>query len=405
MSIFRFSKVNRAVYTFGDALRQQGPRVFTTLVKPGGSSCNLACSYCYYLDKAKLYGNKEPVMDDALLESYIRQYIEACQTDTVTFCWHGGEPLLLGVGYYKRAVNFQQRYAGSKRIENTLQTNGLLLNEAWCDFFAEHDFLLGLSIDGPSAIHDAYRLHRNKRGSLDKVLAAADLMHRRQVKFNTLSVVSRLSEERGGEVYRFLRDSVGSRFMQFLPAVDWLEDGSPAPWTLSPDGFGKFLCAVFDEWVRHDISYCYVQLFESVLALYCGLPSGVCTLSETCGEGLAVEHNGDVYPCDHFVSPEHLLGNLKETSLAQLFDTKERLAFALAKRNGLSAECYACTYYPICHGGCPGHRREGKNCLCPGMKSFFRHAAPAMLQMKALLSANRSPAELMREENLLSGHF
>ncbi len=385
------------LFTVGDAVKRLGPRMFTTLVKPGGSACNLNCRYCYYLEKAGLYGGKEPIMSQELLEMYIRQYIEACESEVVEFCWHGGEPLMLGLDYFRKALRFQAKYASGKRIHNSLQTNGTLIDDTWCNFFADNDFLVGLSIDGPQDIHDANRVNKGGRPTFRKVFSSTELMRRKHVEFNTLSVVSSLSEGRGAEIYRFLRDSCGSRFMQFLPAEDWLEDGSRAPWSVGSEAYGQFLCDIFDEWVRRDIGRCYVQIFDVTLSLLCGLPSGICTMAETCGEGLAVEHNGDVYPCDHFVTPEHLLGNIRETPLAELFDGAQRLKFALFKRNGLDPACLDCEFFTLCHGGCPGHRENGKNALCAGLKMFFRHSMPAMKRMKELLLQNRAPAEIMRE--------
>lgn len=392
---------NKELFTLSDATRRIGPRSFTTLIKPGGSACNLACKYCYYLEKAELYGGRQPIMDPELLELYIKQYIEAVEHDVVEFCWHGGEPLMLGLDYFKRALKLQRKHSRGKTIHNSLQTNGTLLDENWCRFFSDNGFLVGLSIDGPKDIHDAHRVNRGGRPTFDRVVAGVNLMNRLHVEYNTLSVVSRLSEGRGAEIYRFLRDELGSRFMQLLPAVDWLPSGELAPWSVSSEGFGQILCDVFDEWVRHDVGRSYVQIFDVTLSQLCGLPSGICTMGETCGEGLAVEHNGDVYPCDHFVWPEYRLGNIRETSLAELFDSEKRLKFALFKRNDLPPECLKCGYYHLCHGGCPGHRtaeaRGGKNALCKGLRMFFEHSAPAMNRMRELLLANRAPAEIMNE--------
>lgn len=438
--------MKKELFTIEDARKRVGPRAFTTLVKPSGSACNLACRYCYYLDKAKLYGGNEPVMSKELLETYIMQFIQANDTPSVEFCWHGGEPLLLGVDFYKRAIKLQQKYAGGKEIHNSLQTNGTLVTEDWCRFFSDNNFLIGLSIDGPEDIHNAHRVNKGGRPTFNKVFSVAAMMSRMHVDFNTLSVVSHLSEGRGAEIYRFLRDDIGSSFMQFLPAVDWIDEGGtdgskpegtstgaagsgscdnsgkaggnppdeadsgrkgnyvgwqasgiPAPWSVSGEGYGQFLCDIFDEWVRHDVGRRYVQIFDVTLAQWCGMPSGICTLGETCGEGLAVEHNGDVYPCDHFVSPEFKLGNITETSLGDLFDSEKRLKFALFKRNGLPSDCLKCKYFPYCHGGCPGHRAENRNALCSGLKMFFGHVAPAMDRMRDLLAADRAPADIMKE--------
>lgn len=388
----------REIFTLSDAQKRVGPRAFISLVKPAGSACNLGCRYCYYFGVANQYGGKEPMMSAELLELYIKQYIEANEVDRVDFYWHGGEPLLFGLDWFKKALKLERKYAGGKEITNSLQTNGTLINEDWCRFFADNGFLVGLSLDGPKDIHDAYRLNKGGRPTFDKVRSSAAMMRRMHVDFNTLSVVNNLSEGRGLEVYRFFRDEVGSDFMQFLPAVDWLPDGSLAPWSVSGEGYGKFLCEVFDEWVTHDVGSTYVQIFDATLANFCGVPPGICTLCETCGDGLCVEHNGDVYPCDHFVTPELKLGNIKDTPLGEIYDSEKRLRFALGKRNGLTKECLQCKYAFACHGECPVHRQDGKNHLCEGFKLFFEHATPKMDRMKELLLANRAPAEIVYEK-------
>lgn len=386
---------NKELFTLADAERRIGPRAFCTLVKPGGSACNLACKYCYYLDKANLYGGREPVMDQELLEIYIKQFIDAVEAGPVEFCWHGGEPLMLGLDYFKKAMKLQRKYAGNKEIHNSIQTNGTLVDESWCRFFAENDFLVGLSIDGYREIHNENRVNKGQRPTFDKVASTADLFRRYNVQFNTLTVVNKVSEGHGLEIYRFLRDRIGSSFMQFLPACDWLEDGSLAPWSVSAEGYGRFLCDIFDEWVHHDIGMTYVQIFDNTLAQWCGMQSGICTLGETCGDGLAVEHNGDVYPCDHFVSPENRLGNIRENTLSELYDSKKRVEFALIKRNGLDKDCFKCEYYRYCHGECPGHRDGSKSALCGSFKMFFRHITPAMNIMRDLLLQGKAPADIM----------
>lgn len=389
---------SKEIFTLKDAQRRTGPRVFTTLVKPAGSMCNLNCRYCYYLEKAGLYGGVEPLMNPELLELYIKQYIEASEAETVEFCWHGGEPLMLGLDFYKRAMKLQRKYACGREVHNSLQTNGTLVDEAWSRFFTENGFLVGLSIDGPKDIHDANRVNKGGRPTFDKVFQTVKLFQRCRVEFNTLSVVTRLSEQRGLEIYRFFRDVAGSRYMQFLPAADWLPDGSYAPWSVTAEGYGKFLCSIFDEWVSRDVGTSYVQIFDATLANWCGVEPGICTMSETCGEGLCVEHNGDVYPCDHFVLPELKLGNIRETPLKELYESEKRLKFALEKRNTLPAGCLRCEWFFCCHGECPGHRLHGKNELCGGLKTFFAHSAPAMERMRELLQSNRAPAEIMWEQ-------
>ena len=408
---------DKQIFTLQDAQNLTGPAAFSTMLKPAGSACNLDCTYCYYLDKAVQYGGREALMRENLLEEYIRQYIQANEADTVSFCWHGGEPTLPGIDYYRKAVAFQQKYADGRRIENSLQTNGTLIHRKWCDFFAQNGFLVGVSLDGPKDIHDTFRRDKGGRPTFDRVIEAVRLMKRCGVEFNTLSVVNKRSEGRGAEIYRFFRDVVGSRYMQFLPAVEHVvrREGlrrplivSPetpgaheAPWSVSSAGYGRFLCDIFDLWVRSDVGRTYVQLFDSTLAQWCGLPPGLCTVAETCGDALVVEHNGDVYPCDHFVYPDYLLGNLAETPLRELYDRPRRLQFGLAKRNALPAECLGCRYFFACHGECPKHRfavapdGSRKNVLCEGLKLFFTHAAPYMDYMKERLLNGQPPAWVM----------
>ena len=407
-------KRTKDIFTFRDAQKQTAPVAFMTMLKPAGSACNLDCTYCYYLDKAAQYGGREAVMSDELLELYIRQYIEANEVPTVQFCWHGGEPLLLGLDFYRRALELQRKYADGKRIENTLQTNGTLVDERWCELFAGGNFLVGLSLDGPADVHDAFRLTKGGRPTFDRVMRTVELFRSHQVEFNTLSVVNRLSEGRGAEIYRFFRDTVGSRYMQFLPAVEHVVDlpgarrplivspdregARPAEWSVTAEGYGEFLCDLFDQWVVGDVGQVFVQLFDATLAQWCGVEPGVCSMGETCGDALVVEHNGDVYSCDHFVYPEHRLGNIRETPLVEIYRSEARRAFGLAKRNALPAECLSCRYYFACRGECPKHRFETgadgcrKNSLCAGLMRYFRHAEPYMDCMRDLLSRQQSPA-------------
>ena len=403
--------------TFGEALKTTGPTAFSTLVKPAGSVCNLDCSYCYYLDKSNLYGNRQPVMSDELLELYIKQYIEANEVPVVTFVWHGGEPLTLQLEYFKKAVALQQKYAGDKQIDNTLQTNGVLLDDEWCRFFADNDFLIGLSIDGPKDIHDAFRRNKAGRPTFDRVMEGIGLLQKYKVEYNTLSVVNKLSEGRGAEVYHFLK-SIGTRYMQFLPAVEYV-DGSahsirppvvppgtpgavPAGCSVSAEGYGRFLNDVFDRWVIDDVGNRFVQLFDAALAQWYGVPPGVCTLSETCGDALVVEHNGDVYSCDHFVYPEYKLGNIRTNHLKDLYRSSRQFDFGLNKRNSLPTECLRCKWYFACRGECPKHRfgttpdgEKNMNILCEGFKLFFRHIDPYMKYMCQLLDNQQSPAFVM----------
>ena len=407
---------NKRTVTLGDAVKESRPVAFSTMVKPAGSACNLDCSYCYYLDKALRYGGKEAVMSDGLLREYIRQYITANAVDTVSFCWHGGEPLLLGLDFYRKAMAFQKEFASGKTIQNTLQTNATLINEEWCKFFRDNNFLVGVSLDGPKDIHDGFRLDKRGRPTWDRVMASVDMLKSYGVEFNTLSVVSSLSEGRGKEIYAFFK-SIGSHFMQFLPAVEHVVDRpdfhrpvivSPetegarlAPWSVSPKGYGDFLCDIFDEWVVSDVGEYYVQMFDATLAQYCNVQPGVCSMCETCGDCLVVEHNGDVYNCDHFVYPEYLLGNITEKHLADIYADPKRFSFGVAKRSSLPRECMRCRYYFACRGECPKHRfdrnasGEARNSLCAGLKAYFRHTQPYFEKMRDLLLLNKAPAKVM----------
>ncbi len=408
---------SKRIFTFRDAEKQVAPVVFSTMLKPAGSSCNLDCHYCYYLDKAMQYGGRQVVMSDELLRKYVRQYITANDVDIVQFCWHGGEPLLLGLDFYRRAMEYQKEFANGKRIENTLQTNAMLIDDAWCELFASNNFLVGVSLDGPQDIHDTFRLTKGGKPTFERVVESVREMEIFGVEYNTLSVVNSLSEGRGAEIYRFFRDTIRSRYMQFLPAVEHVIDKeghhrplivSPstegarlAEWSVSAKGYGDFLCDIFDEWVIRDVGQCFVQMFDATLAGWCGVQPGVCSMGETCGDALVVEHNGDVYSCDHFVYPEYKLGNILETHLADIYRSRKRQEFGLDKRNALPAECLKCKFYFACHGECPKHRFETgadgcrKNSLCEGLFRYFRHTEPYMNYMREMLSREQSPAWVM----------
>ena len=390
---------------FADAQRLTRPTAFTTMIKPVGSLCNLDCDYCYYLGKADLYGGHQPKMSDELLERYISQYIEAVQVPTVTFCWHGGEPLLAGIDFYEKAVALQNRYRGTKQIENSLQTNGLLINPDWCDFFRDNNFLIGLSIDGPKDIHDAYRHDRGGHPTFDRVMRGLEMMAVSGVEYNTLSTINNRSAGQGKRVYQFMRSV--SKYMQFLPVVEHTlptpsgraaivppgtEGAKAAPWSITPRAFGKFMCDVFDEWVINDVGERFVQLFDITLAQWYGVQPGLCAFCPTCGDGLVVEHNGDVYMCDHFVYPEYRLGNIGTEHLADMQRKPELFRFGIEKRNSLPSDCRRCEYLFACRGECPKHRfattrrgEKGLNALCEGYKHFFEYTAPYMQQMRHLL--------------------
>ena len=404
----------RQTLTLGDAQKLTGPRVFNIMMKPAGSLCNLGCAYCYYLDKAEIYGGREPRMSLEMLETAVRGYIEANDVPEVTFIWHGGEPMVLGLDFYRKAMEFQQRYAGGKTIHNTLQTNGTLITREWAHFFKEHDFLLGVSLDGPQDIHDKFRRDKGGAPTFDKVMHGIELLSAEGVPFNTMSTVNAACEGRGLEVYRFLK-GIGSRYLQFMPVVEHVLRGS-RPWIVDPDtpgavlarwsvsdvGFGRFLCDIFDEWVRQDVGACFVNLFDTTLAGWCGVPPGTCAYADTCGDNAILEHNGDLYPCDHFVYPKYRLGNIREHSIAELMDSEKMVQFGLAKRTALPRRCRTCEFVQLCHGECPKHRfnrteagETGLNALCAGYRMFYAHSAPYMLKMRELLARDLAPALVM----------
>ena len=387
--------------TLNDAVRLTEPASFNIMLKPAGSSCNLNCKYCYYLDKAEIYGGREPIMSEQMLETVVREYIAANDVPEVTFNWHGGEPLLLGLDFYRKALEFEQKYADGKKINNTIQTNGVLVDRAWADFFRENGFLVGISIDGPREVHDRYRKDKGGQPTFDRVMRALEILRACGVEFNTMSTINKASEGKGAEVYRFLK-AVGSRYMQFMPVVEHVKDGrivDPseegariAPWSISDIAFGKFLCDIFDEWVKRDVGRIFVGQFDATLACWCGVPPGICVFSETCGGNAIVEHNGDLYPCDHFVYPKYRLGNIAETPIREMMASDAQVKFGIDKRNGLPSACRKCRWFFACHGECPKHRfnrtergETGLNALCDGYKLFFSHAAPFMDYMKRCL--------------------
>lgn len=393
---------------------------FHVMAKPVGPICNLDCKYCFYLEKELLYPQAEKwAMAPDVLESYIRQYIEAHHTPQVAFAWQGGEPTLLGVDYFRRVVELERKYANGKQISNAFQTNGVLLNDAWAELFLENQFLVGISIDGPRELHDAYRVDKGGQPTFDRVLRGIEVLKRHNVEFNTLTTVHRANADSPLEVYRFLR-AHGSGFMQFIPIVERVaqqvtKDGlrliSPdfsgaaqvSPWSVEPRQFGRFLCAIFDEWVRKDVGLQFVQLFDVSLELWSGMEASLCVFRKTCGAALAIEHSGDLYSCDHFVYPENRLGNIMESPLAALAGSAEQRRFGDAKESTLPSYCRECDVRFACNGECPKHRfiatpdgEPGLNYLCAGYKMFFHHIDPYMRFMAAELAARRAPANVMR---------
>ena len=393
------------------------------MTKPIGARCNLDCSYCYYLEKEKLYpGAGGQRMKPEVLDAYVREYISAQPGPVVSFAWQGGEPTLLGVDFFRNAVALQQRHANGKQIENAFQTNGVLLDDEWGQFLSENKFLVGLSIDGPRELHDAYRVDKGGRPTFDRVMAGLEVLKRHRIEFNTLTTVHRKNSSQPLRVYRFLRE-IGSGYIQFIPIVERIPgtdvhgltlsqppeaedptslDNQVTPWSVRPAEYGMFLSEIFDEWVQHDVGRVFVQQFDSALANWAGHPPGVCIFSEKCGRALAVEHNGDVYSCDHYVYPRYKLGNLINTSLSTMVDSEAQQAFGEAKSAKLPRYCRECSVRFACHGECPKHRfisapdgEPGLNYLCAGYKRFFQKIDSPMRTMAALLQMGRAPAEIM----------
>ena len=394
------------------------PFAFQAMAKPIGPACNLNCTYCYYLEKQKLYKDSGSFrMSEELLEKFIKQYIWVQQVNTIQFVWQGGEPTLLGLDYFKLVVALQKKYADGKKIENAFQTNGTLLDDEWCAFFKKHNFLVGISIDGPKHVHDTFRPYRNGTPTFDHVMRGVLLLQKHQVEFNTLTVIHRYNAKYAVEIYNFLK-FIGSGFLQFIPIVERrkkIEDpttldlvGPEDPdalvtdWSVRPDEFGNFLIAVFNEWVKRDVGKVYVLQFDSALANWVGEAPGICIFSKTCGEAVVVEHNGDVYSCDHYVYPEYKLGNIKDQTLFGLVQLEKQQKFGQNKLSGLPQQCIKCEYRFACHGECPKHRflhatdgEPGLNYLCSGYKKFFAHVDPYMQFMEDELKANRPPSNVM----------
>ena len=401
-------------------LSLEHPVAFQIMTKPHGPVCNLNCTYCYYLEKKKLYpGTRNFRMTDDLLEIYVRQYIESQDVPVVTFTWQGGEPTLMGIDFFKMAVQLQQKYRNGKKIENAFQTNGTLINEDWSKFLHDHNFLVGISVDGPREIHDMYRTNVAGKASFDQVIAAIELFKKFRVEFNTLTVVHKDNARHALEIYKFLK-KIGSGYIQFIPIVERMnmqagEDEirlvgpeyqtatRVTPWTVDPDEYGEFLITIFDEWVRNDVGRYFVQLFDVTLANWVGEPPGLCFFSETCGNAMVMEHNGDVYTCDHYVYPQHWLGNIRTTPILSMAQGAQQYTFGQNKLLKLPAYCIHCEYRFACHGECPKHRFEntpdgerGLNYLCKAYKMFFSYVHPYMQYMGDELAAKRAPANVMQ---------
>src|SRR5271165_535999 len=363
---------------------------FHVMAKPAGAICNLDCSYCFFLDKEQLYPGSRFRMDDAMLETYIRQLIEGHRSNHVTVAWQGGEPTIMGVDFYRRAIAFQNKHKKPGMVfENTLQTNGTLLTDEWCEFFKANNYLIGISIDGPRELHDTNRVDKGGRGTFDNVMRGLRLLQKHGVEYNILTTVNRVNGDHPLEVYRFLRDEAQTTWIQFIPVIERVNDDGRTLYqqgskvserSVLPKQLGDFLSAVFDEWVRYDVGKVFVQTFEAAARSWLGLPSGMCVFDATCGAGLALEHNGDLYSCDHFVEPKYLLGNIGERPMREMVNSDFQRDFGRAKLESLPKYCRECDVRFACHGECPKNRfittpdgEQGLNYLCEGYKAFFHH--------------------------------
>jgi len=381
--------------------------IFHLMAKPNGALCNLNCKYCFYSPKKDLYQDSEMQMSDEVLEEYTSQYIDAIKIPEVTFAWQGGEPTLMGLEFFKKAIKFQEicKKPGMQ-IYNTIQTNGTLLDDEWCEFLRENNFLVGISIDGPQNLHDAYRKDKKGNPSFDQVMRGLKLLQKHEVEFNILSTVNRINADYPLEVYNFFKD-VGAKHIQFIPIVEQENINSNGKIIVSdesvlPNQYGKFLSTIFDEWVKKDVGKVYVQIFDAALASWVDYPPSVCVFALNCGTALVIEHNGDIYSCDHFVDPEHLLGNIMENSLEEMVISAEQLQFGQDKIDNLPEQCIQCSLNFACHGACPKHRfcndsygNPDLNYLCSSYKEFFEHIKWPMMIMANLFNQSRAPAEIM----------
>lgn len=391
-------------------------RPLYVMLKPCGAQCNLACDYCYYLEKGHLYEGGRQQMSDELLEKFVKEYISSQTMREVLFTWHGGEPLLRPLSFYEKALRLQQKYGGGRPIDNCIQTNGTLLTEEWCRFLHDHHWLVGLSIDGPAIFHDAYRKNRHGSPTFDKVMRGIDMLNRYEVEWNAMAVVNDKNADHPLEFYHFFKQ-IGCHYIQFTPIVERHHPhsdgrhlasasesgGQLTSHSVTPGQWGHFICTIFDDWVRHDVGDYYIQLFDATLANWVGEPPGVCSLGRTCGHAGVMEYNGDVYPCDHFVFPEYKLGNLYSQTLVEMLYGERQQQFGRAKEATLPRQCRRCPYLFACHGECPKNRfcktadgEDGLNYLCKGYYRFFRHAAPYMDYMKSELESGRAPSNIMQ---------
>lgn len=387
------------------------------MLKPAGAHCNLACKYCYYLEKNNLYDKSHRhIMSDEMLEQFTREYIEAQTMPQVLFTWHGGEPLMRSIDFYKKALALQKKYARGRCIDNVIQTNGTMLTDEWCEFFAQNNWLVGISIDGPQEYHDHYRLTTTGNPSWQKVMHGIELLKKHHVDWNAMAVVNAYNADHPLEFYHFFKDN-GCQYLQFTPIVERLtkhQDGRTlasladdkeiplADFSVTPEQWGNFLCAIFDEWVRNDVGKMFVEIFDCTLANWMGVLPGICAYSKNCGHAGVMEHNGDVYSCDHFVFPEYKLGNIRDHTLIEMLYGDKQHAFSRLKHTSLPRQCKECDMEFACHGECPKNRFEkdkygepGLNYLCKGYYQYYSHVAPYMDFMKRELQAQRPPANIM----------
>jgi len=386
---------------------------FNVMLKPRGAICNLDCKYCYYLAKEMLYPGSRFRMEEDLLEEFTRQYIEAQPVLEATFAWQGGEPTLMGVDFYRKALAFQEKYRKPGSINhNAFQTNGTTINDEWGQFFHEHNFLIGISLDGPQGLHDAYRVDKSGQPTFDRVIESLEILKRHQVDFNILTCVHSANVGHGLEVYRFLRDDVGARYIQFIPIVErrrvngYQQGNRVSERSVTGRQFGAFLTAVFDEWLQYDVGTVFVQLFDIALGVWLGHRAGLCIFDETCGGALALEHNGDLYACDHFVEPDCFLGNIRQDKLLAMVTSPRQISFGEAKRETLPKYCRRCEVRFMCNGGCPKNRilktpdgEPGLNYLCEGYRAFFNHIDQPMKMMAMMVNLRRLPADIMQLHN------
>jgi uncharacterized protein len=385
-------------------LQQPG---FQVIIKPVGPHCDLNCRYCYYLEKKDLFPGELSRMKSYLLEELTRQYLDVQQSD-ITFIWQGGEPTLAGIDFFREALFFQEKFNKSgKRLSNTIQTHGMHLDRDWAQFLKEHHFLVGVSVDGPAAIHDYYRTGPGVENTFSRVMEGFRFLREFSVPFNVLTCVHAANINHPREVYRFLRDELGARHLQFIPVVRMYSPSSggdihPAPFSITGEKYGRFLISIFDEWIKQDVGKVFVQIFEAVLARWIRRPGGVCVFQETCGDALVMEHNGDVYSCDHFVNPEHFLGNIRETPLSDLARSSSQVRFGQIKMETLPEICLTCEFRFLCGGGCPKNRfptgaekNQLVNSLCEGYRNFFSHTKHNMLQMAELISRGQPASRII----------